>query len=71
MHGLRPGPIETDMIQGTKALAEEEILARIPLHRMGRPEEVADVVVFLASDRAPFITGAVIPIDGGLTATTP
>ena len=39
--------------------------------RAGEPEEVAELACFLASDRAPFLTGAVIPIDGGLTATTP
>jgi NAD(P)-dependent dehydrogenase (short-subunit alcohol dehydrogenase family) len=41
------------------------------MHRAGEPEEVAELACFLASDRAPFLTGAVIPIDGGLTATTP
>jgi NAD(P)-dependent dehydrogenase (short-subunit alcohol dehydrogenase family) len=42
-----------------------------PMGRAGEPEEVAELASFLASDRAPFITGAVIPIDGGLTALTP
>jgi 3-oxoacyl-[acyl-carrier protein] reductase len=65
VHGLRPGPIDTDMIQGTKALAEEEILSRIPLQRMGRPEEVADFAVYLLSDRSAFISGSIHTIDGG------
>ena len=65
VHGIRPGPIDTDMIQGTKALAEEEILSRIPLNRLGRPEEVADLAVYLLGDRAAFISGSIHTIDGG------
>jgi 3-oxoacyl-[acyl-carrier protein] reductase len=42
-------------------------MEQIPLRRFGRAEEVADVICFLASDRASYVTGAVIPVDGGLT----
>jgi 3-oxoacyl-[acyl-carrier protein] reductase len=42
-------------------------LEQIPLRRFGRPEEVADVICFLASDRGSYVSGAVIPVDGGMT----
>lgn len=65
VHGIRPGPIETDMIQATRALAEDEVLSRIPLQRLGKPEEVADLAVYLLGDRAAFISGSIHTIDGG------
>jgi 3-oxoacyl-[acyl-carrier protein] reductase len=42
-------------------------MEEIPLRRFGRPEEVAEVICFLASDRASYVSGAVIPVDGGMT----
>jgi NAD(P)-dependent dehydrogenase (short-subunit alcohol dehydrogenase family) len=45
-----------------------QLVAGAPLERAGQPEEVAELAAFLASDRASFITGAIIPIDGGVTA---
>lgn len=64
-HCVRPGPIDTRMLEATKALAAEEILSRVPLRRLGRPEEVAELVVYLLSERSGFVTGAVHTIDGG------
>jgi len=63
---VAPGPIETDMtaVLGDKRLAE--LTAAVPLGRMGSPDEIAATVEFLASPAAAYITGAVIPVDGGL-----
>ena len=63
---VAPGPVATDM---TAALGDdriEELTAMVPLQRVAEPAEIAGVVAFLASDDAAYITGAVIPVDGGL-----
>ncbi|MGA2619580.1 MAG: 3-oxoacyl-[acyl-carrier-protein] reductase [Thermoguttaceae bacterium] len=68
VNAIAPGFIATDM---TAALGEEllaKIRAEIPLGRLGEPQDVADAVLFLASDAAAFVTGHVLTVDGGLTA---
>ena len=63
VNAVAPGLIETDMIS---AAPVDEILKHVPMRRLGKPEEVAELVAFLASDRAAYITGQVITISGGL-----
>ena len=66
VNAVAPGAIDTDMSNFTKTEAGREIvLGMQALKRIGRPEDVADVVAFLASDKARWITGASIPVDGG------
>ncbi len=68
VNSIAPGRIETERLAEVYAgKPRAEHLEQIPLRRFGAPREVADVVCFLASDAAGYVTGAVIPVDGGLT----
>ncbi|KYO66778.1 3-oxoacyl-[acyl-carrier-protein] reductase [Thermovenabulum gondwanense] len=68
VNAVAPGFIKTDMTTPIiEKETEEKIIERIPLKRIGLPEDVANLVAFLASDEASYITGQVIAIDGGLT----
>ncbi len=63
---VAPGFIDTDMTASLPDQVRQRYLAAIPAGRLGRPEEVADVVTWLAGDAAAYVTGAVIPVDGGV-----
>lgn len=63
---IAPGFVDTDMTAELSEDRKNEIVGNVPLGRYATPEEVADVAVFLASPAAGYITGAVIPVDGGL-----
>jgi NAD(P)-dependent dehydrogenase (short-subunit alcohol dehydrogenase family) len=67
---VAPGPIDTGMLARFTGSEENKagLVSTVPMKRMGRPEEIAQTVVFLASDKAPFITGASIAVDGGKLA---
>jgi len=62
-----PGMIETDIVKGIPDKVMQSIISRVPLGRLGKPEEIANTYAFLASDEASFINGAVIEVGGGGT----
>jgi len=65
VNAVCPGPIETDMTKQWSEENRQKVIKNIPLHRFGKPEEVANAVLFLASDLSTFITGESININGG------
>jgi NAD(P)-dependent dehydrogenase (short-subunit alcohol dehydrogenase family) len=70
VNAVAPGPIDTEMLGRFAVTAERKaaLIAAAPLKRMGLPEEVAQAIVFLASDKASFITGQIMGVDGGKKA---
>ena len=63
---VAPGFVDTDMTKDLPEARRAEILTQVPLRRYASPDEIAGVVTFLASDQAAYVTGAVVPVDGGL-----
>jgi 3-oxoacyl-[acyl-carrier protein] reductase len=63
---VAPGFIDTDMTAALPDMVKEEMLKRIPMKKLGQPEDIADTVAFLASDSAKYITGETIHINGGM-----
>jgi NAD(P)-dependent dehydrogenase (short-subunit alcohol dehydrogenase family) len=70
VNAVAPGPIETEMLARFAGSAERKaaMAQNVPLKRLGRPEEIADVIVFLASEKAAFLTGQIVAVNGGKTA---
>ena len=66
VNAVAPGFIDTDMTAGLPSELKDNLLGRIPLKRLGRPEDVAAAVRFLASDEASYITGHVLDVNGGM-----
>jgi NAD(P)-dependent dehydrogenase (short-subunit alcohol dehydrogenase family) len=68
VNAVCPGYIETPMTEETVRRRGEALMARVPMARMGKPEEIAEAVVWMCSDRAGFVTGSCWQVDGGYTA---
>ena len=68
VNAVAPGFIETDLTSTMEAWKRAEVDARIPIGRWGRPDDIAAAVAWLLSDDAGYVTGAVVPVDGGYLA---
>ena len=66
VNAVAPGMVMTEMVAEIWEQRKEKYLARIPLQRIGQPEEIARVVVFLASDATSYMTGATVDVSGGV-----
>lgn len=71
VNAIAPGLFPSKMTAATIDAIGEQIIARTPLKRAGKPEDMAGVAIYLASQAASFVTGAVIPVDGGITGASP
>ena len=68
VNAICPGYIDTPLIEGRNEALNEHLVSLHPMGRLGKPEEVAKAVLFLASDDASFVTGTSLLVDGGYTA---
>jgi NAD(P)-dependent dehydrogenase (short-subunit alcohol dehydrogenase family) len=70
VNAIAPGPFESKMMHATLEAFGNEIAAAAPMKRIGRPSDMAGAAIFLASPAASYITGAILPVDGGIAALT-
>lgn len=68
VNAVAPGYTDTDMLNNMDAASRRTLIERVPLRRVGTPQEVARAIRFLATDASSYITGQIIAVDGGLTA---
>jgi NAD(P)-dependent dehydrogenase (short-subunit alcohol dehydrogenase family) len=71
INALCPSAIDGAMLRGFmehRGLSEEQMVSYVPIGRIGKPEDVAEAVLFLCSDKASYITGATLQVDGGMSA---
>ncbi|QBR72274.1 SDR family oxidoreductase [Beijerinckiaceae bacterium] len=71
VNAVAPGPVETEMLNRVTGSADRKagLISGVPLKRAGRPDEIAQVIVFLASGKASFLTGQIVSVDGGKSAS--
>ena len=65
-NAVAPGYVETELTGALPDNVKEQILGQVPVGRFGEPEEIAEVVAFLTGDRAAYVTGQTIAVDGGM-----
>jgi NAD(P)-dependent dehydrogenase (short-subunit alcohol dehydrogenase family) len=69
VNAIAPGPFESKMMAATLERFRDSILAGVPLGRIGEPEDMAGIAILLAARAGAWITGTVIPVDGGISQT--
>ena len=69
VNAIAPGPFESKMMAATLEAFGEQIAANAPLRRIGRPDDMAGAAIYLSSRAGAYLTGAVIPVDGGIATT--